>query len=106
MVDAKLLNALPRKAWLINVGRGSAVDESALVNALNAGLLAGAVLDVFREEPLPFEHPLWHTPNTFITSHTAAKNIPEDIARVFIDNYIHYLSGKPLLYQVDFSRGY
>lgn len=106
VVDAGFLSALPRKAWLVNIGRGSTVDESALVDALNCGSLAGAILDVFKEEPLPADHPLWHTPNTFITSHTAARNYLPDIAALFIENYKLFINGKPLLYQVDFEQSY
>jgi len=106
MVDAPFLAQLPRRAWLVNIGRGSTIDETALVNALSTGNLAGAVLDVFLEEPLPRGHPLWSTPNTFITSHTAARNNPADIAQVFIDNYKRYIQGEPLLYKIDFKLGY
>ncbi|MCU0486305.1 MAG: D-2-hydroxyacid dehydrogenase [Anaerolineales bacterium] len=106
IVDAALLAALPPHAWLVNIGRGSAIDDLALAEALHAGQLAGAVLDVFETEPLPPEHPLWHTPNTFITAHTAAINYPPDIAAVFINNYPRYLRGEPLLGLVDFNLGY
>lgn len=105
-VDAELLHALPTHAWLVNVGRGSTVDEGALVEALNRGRLGGAVLDVFQEEPLPPSHPLWRTPNTFITSHTAARNYPPDIANLFIENYRRYLSGEPLIGLVNLEEGY
>jgi phosphoglycerate dehydrogenase-like enzyme len=106
IVNARLLAALPQNALFINVGRGSAVDESALLDALNNDRLAGAVLDVFEQEPLPPEHPLWRAKNIFITSHTAAPSFPHDIARVFIENYLNYLDGKPLKYQVNFELGY
>jgi phosphoglycerate dehydrogenase-like enzyme len=105
-VDADFLSALPRKAWLVNIGRGSTVDEPSLVNALNDGTIAGVILDVFIEEPLPFEHPLWTTPNTFITFHTAARNYPPDIASIFIKNYKLFIRGETLLYQVSFEQGY
>jgi phosphoglycerate dehydrogenase-like enzyme len=91
---------------LINIGRGSTIDETALVNALNNAIIAGAVLDVLVEEPLPAENPLWSTPNTFITSHTAARNYPPDIASIFIENYKLLIQAKPLLYQVSFELGY
>jgi phosphoglycerate dehydrogenase-like enzyme len=106
LVDADLLARLPAHALLINAGRGSAVDEAALCNALRAGQLAGAVLDVFQQEPLPPEHPFWSTPNLLITSHTAGPSFPEEIARVFIENYQHYLAGEALKYRVDFTLGY
>jgi phosphoglycerate dehydrogenase-like enzyme len=105
-VDAPLLAALPRHALFVNPGRGGTVDEAALVSALKDGTIAGAVLDVFQQEPLPPDHVLWRTPNLLITSHTAALSAPEDIAPVFIDNYQRLLRGEPLRYQVDFERGY
>ena len=106
IVDANLLNALPPHAIFINVGRGNAVDESALINTLNEGKLAAAVLDVFEKEPLPEEHPFWTTPNLYMTFHTSAISYPEDITRLFLENYQLYMEGKPLKHQVDFERGY
>ena len=106
IIDEQVLSALPNHAIFINVGRGSAVDESALVEALETGAIAGSVLDVLGQEPLPAGHPLWFAPNTFITSHTSAPSFPQDIARLFIENYRLYAEGKPLKYVVDFERGY
>jgi phosphoglycerate dehydrogenase-like enzyme len=106
IVDVNLLNALPSHAVMINVGRGNAVDESALVEALTQGNIAGAVLDVTEQEPLPEDHPFWTTPNLLLTFHTSAISYPEDITKVFIENYLLYIEGKPLKYQVDFERGY
>ena len=80
LVDAALLRALPPRAVFVNPGRGGVVDEAALAAALEEGRLAGAVLDVFQEEPLPPDHVFWRTPNLLITSHTAALSDPEDIA--------------------------
>jgi phosphoglycerate dehydrogenase-like enzyme len=106
IINADLLATLPAHAILINVGRGSAVDEPALINALESDRLAMAVLDVFEQEPLPAGHPFWRTKNLFITSHTSAPSFPKDIARVFIENYRLFASGQSLQYQVDFERGY
>jgi len=106
IVDANLLNALPPHAIFINVGRGNAVDESALIEALNQNKIAGAVLDVFEQEPLPEDHPFWETPNLLLTFHTAAISYPEEIVKLFIENYLLYVKGQPLKYQVDFERGY
>jgi len=106
LVDRQLLAALPARALFVNPGRGSAVDEAALAGALSAGRLAGAVLDVFEQEPLPRDHVFWRTPNLRITSHTAALSFPEDIAPVFVDNYRRLVRGEPLKHQVDFDRGY
>ncbi|CAG0999415.1 glyoxylate/hydroxypyruvatereductase [Anaerolineales bacterium] len=106
IVGADLLNALPSHALFINVGRGQAVDESALIEALNQNKIAGAVLDVFEQEPLPAEHPFWTTPNLLMTFHTAGPSFAEDIAKIFIENYRLFVEGKPLKYRVDFERGY
>ena len=106
LVDRQLLAALPARALFVNPGRGSVVDEAALADALSAGRLAGAVLDVFEQEPLPRDHVFWRTPNLRITSHTAALSFPEDIAPVFVDNYRRLVRGEPLKHQVDFERGY
>jgi phosphoglycerate dehydrogenase-like enzyme len=106
LVDAALLAALPARAVFVNPGRGSVVDETALATALQSGRLAGAVLDVFEEEPLPADHIFWRTPNLVITSHTAALSVPDDIAPVFIGNYRRFVAGDPLQYQVDFEAEY
>jgi phosphoglycerate dehydrogenase-like enzyme len=105
-VDRELLDALPPRAVFINPGRGSSVDEAALGDALTAGRLAAAVLDVFQTEPLPADHPFWRMPNVIITSHTAALSAPPDIAPLFIDNYRRLLAGDPLKYRVSFEDGY
>jgi phosphoglycerate dehydrogenase-like enzyme len=106
IVDRTMIDALPRHALLVNAGRGPTLDETALIEALQEGRLRGAMLDVFTQEPLPPDHPFWETPNLFITSHTAAPSFPADAAGVFIENYRRFVSGRPLLYQVDFDRGY
>jgi phosphoglycerate dehydrogenase-like enzyme len=106
LVDAALLARLPAHALFFNVGRGATVDEAALLAVLKGGRLAGAVLDVFEQEPLPPGHPFWQTPNLWMTFHTSAPSIPADLVRLFVDNYRRYLSGQALLYQVDFERGY
>jgi phosphoglycerate dehydrogenase-like enzyme len=106
LVDAEMFAALPPHAMIVNAGRGDTVDSAALLEALEQQRLAAAVLDVFEEEPLPPEHPLWRTRGVFITSHTAAPSFPSDIAGVFVDNYRRYARGEPLRYQVDFDRGY
>jgi phosphoglycerate dehydrogenase-like enzyme len=106
LVDVHMLAALPSHAWLINIGRGSTLDEVALVEALNHGYIGGAVLDVFQQEPLPPDHPLWRSPNTFITAHVTAKNYLPDIAGLYRENYLRFLRGEPLRGQVDFELGY
>lgn len=106
IVNADFLSVLPAHAILVNVGRGNAIDEPALVAALNERKLAAAVLDVFTQEPLPAGHPFWTTPNLYMTFHTSAISYPDDISALFIENYALYLQGKPLKHVVDFEKGY
>ena len=106
IVDAAVLEALPPHALFFNVGRGASLDETALVEALSTGKIAGAVIDVTEQEPLPPEHVFWDTPNLLLTFHTSAPSFPSYIAGIFIENYRLFLKGKPLLHQVDFERGY
>ncbi len=106
IVNAELLRSLPPHALFINVGRGQAVDEAALAEVLAQNIIAGAILDVFEQEPLPKEHPFWTIPNLLMTFHTSGPSFPEDIAKIFFENYYLYIEGKPLKHQVDFKRGY
>lgn len=105
IVGRAVLAALPATAWLINVSRGSLVDEAALLEALRAGRLAGAVLDVFSEEPLPAEHPLWDAPNVTITPHVSGAT-PRFRDGLVLENVRRYLAGEPLLNPIDPERGY
>lgn len=106
LLDAGNLARLPRGAVFVNVGRSNVVDDSALVDALCEGRLAAAVLDVFDEEPLPADSPLWSAPNLRVTAHIAAVSHPALIVPIFVDNVRRYESGKPLEYVIDFDRGY
>lgn len=106
IINSSLFKAMKKDALFINVGRGSVVDESALIDALNRNEIAGAVLDVFEQEPLPQSHPFWNTPGVIITSHTAALSSPRDIAPLFIENYRRFVMNRPLKYQINFDRGY
>jgi phosphoglycerate dehydrogenase-like enzyme len=93
---------------LINIGRGSAVDELALAAALEARTIRGAALDVFQREPLPQDHPLWKQPNAVITPHMASDAVGWQLrlADVFSENLVRYRAGEPLLNQIDKTRGY
>jgi phosphoglycerate dehydrogenase-like enzyme len=106
LVDEVLLRALPEGAVFVSPGRGRVVDEQALACALRKGRLAAAILDVFNQEPLPSDHEFWSMPNVLITSHTAALNVPADLAALFAENYLRLRRGEPLLHQVDFELGY
>lgn len=105
-LNAKRLAALPPRAVLVNAGRGSAMEDAALVAALRNGQLAAAILDVTQPEPLPAEHPFWDAPNLTLTFHTSAPSFPEDLVGVFIDNYRRYQRGEALRFVVDFAAGY
>jgi phosphoglycerate dehydrogenase-like enzyme len=104
--DQAAFDAMKNSAVLINVGRGRVVSESSLIQALNAGKVRGAVLDVFEQEPLTSDNPLWDMDNVWITPHISAYSFAEDIVTIFMENYKRFKSGKPLLYTVDFNKGY
>jgi phosphoglycerate dehydrogenase-like enzyme len=106
LLDEAAFRAMRRGSYLLNVGRGNLIDEAALLDALGSGRIAGAVLDVFKEEPLPPESPLWRAPNLIVTAHMAADSRPRDVARIFIGNYNRFVAGRPLRFLVDFERGY
>jgi phosphoglycerate dehydrogenase-like enzyme len=92
----------------VNVGRGSTVDQQALVRALETGAIAGAALDVLEEEPLPEDDPLWAMPNVIVSPHMAgdAAGWREGVVELFVRNLERYLTGRPLLNVVDKTRGY
>ncbi len=109
LLGAKELDCLPRHAGLVNVGRGPIVDYAALAAKLHAGELAGAVLDVFPEEPLPPDSPLWAAPNVILSPHCAIDDGRVYVERcldIFFDNLRRYLAGRPLRNVVDVRLGY
>jgi phosphoglycerate dehydrogenase-like enzyme len=97
---------MKRTAFLVNIGRGKTTRLDDLVAALRAGEIAGAGLDVFEEEPLPAEHPLWTLPGVLITPHTAGygPHLDERRFEVLLDNARRFVSGRPLRNVVDKSR--
>jgi D-2-hydroxyacid dehydrogenase (NADP+) len=108
LMDRAAIAAMKPGAFLVNVARGSVVDEPALAEALAAGRLAGACLDVFAEEPLPPESPLWTFSNVVVTPHMAgaAADYEERFTDIFVDNLRRYARGEPLRNLVDLARGY
>ena len=106
LFDADRFAIMKPGAVLINVGRGTVVDEPALARALMDGELAGAVLDVFQQEPLSQDSSLWNAPGLMVTGHVAAHSRPADIAVIFRENYRRYCAGETLEYLIDFERGY
>jgi phosphoglycerate dehydrogenase-like enzyme len=108
MINADVLAAMKRTAYLINVGRGGVVDEPALVAALQNGTIAGAALDVFAQEPLPQSSPLWGMENVIISPHLAGNHLRynERAADLFAQNLERYLEKRDLLNRVSITRGY
>ncbi|MBY0502569.1 MAG: D-2-hydroxyacid dehydrogenase [Bryobacteraceae bacterium] len=100
--------AMKRSAVVLNVGRGTAINEAELIAALEAGTIAGAALDVFESEPLPASSPLWKMDNCFISPHTADNTHTwlDDSTQIFVDNFRRYAAGEPLRNIVDKQAGY
>ena len=108
LIGAAEIAKMKRGARLINVGRGSLLDETALVQALESGTLGGAALDVAATEPLPAESPLWKAPNLFITPHTSgvSDRLWDRQAAILIELLERWFDGRELFNRVDFARGY
>lgn len=108
LIGEEELKAMRPTAFLVDVSRGGVVDQAALITALRDGKIAGAALDVFEEEPLPAESPLWKLPNVFVTPHISGVTPEYDTRAVdlFVENTKRYLEGKPVFNQIDLSRGY
>jgi len=107
-VNAAMLALMKKGAWLLNFGRGALIVDADLVAAVTSGHLAGAVLDVFRTEPLPKEHPFWATPGITVLPHIGGGHPERDktVAKLFVDNLARFLDGKPLREVVDRQAGY
>jgi phosphoglycerate dehydrogenase-like enzyme len=108
MIGGEQLRHMKSTACLINVGRGPLIDETALAVALKNKRITGAALDVFEQEPLPSDSPLWDLDNLLITPHTAGmtEKLWERHYTLFSENLRRYLNHQPLLAQVDKQSGY
>jgi phosphoglycerate dehydrogenase-like enzyme len=108
MINAETLAMVKPGAWLINVARGRLIDERALLRALRDGELGGAVLDTFRDEPLPPMSSFYDLPNVIVTPHTAwsSGRVLDRSVELFCDNLRRFATGEPLLNVVDPSAGY
>ncbi|MGC1183568.1 MAG: D-2-hydroxyacid dehydrogenase [Candidatus Dormiibacterota bacterium] len=108
LISAEILAGMRPTAVLCNVGRGAVVDQTALLELLQAGRLAGAVLDVFAEEPLPAGHPLWTMENVVLSPHTAALSVHENrrIVELFCKNLNRLAADQPLLSSVNLREFY
>ena len=107
-INAERLGMMKPSAWLLNFGRGHLIKDDDLVAAVKAKKIAGAVLDVFRQEPLPADHPFWTTEGIIVLPHIGGPHPQRDkiVARLFVDNLGRFLDGKPLKEVVDRKAGY
>ncbi len=107
-INAERLAKMKPTAWLLNFGRGHLIEDDDLIAAVKAKTIAGAVLDVFRQEPLPAEHPFWKTDGILVLPHIGGPHPQRDrfVARLFVDNLGRFLDGAPLKEVVDRTAGY
>jgi phosphoglycerate dehydrogenase-like enzyme len=110
ILSAQRIALLPKDAYIVNVGRGSAIDEAALADALDSGRIAGAALDVFQTEPLQQDNRLWKTKNLLITPHVAGNMTlvytKDKNVQMFLEDLKNFTEGLPLHYLVDKKLGY
>jgi phosphoglycerate dehydrogenase-like enzyme len=107
-IDAERLSHMKPTAWLLNFGRGHLIDDAALIAAAGSKKIGGAILDVFRQEPLPSTHPFWTSEGIVVLPHIGGGHPKRDevVARLFVDNLGRFLDGKPLREMVDRAAGY
>jgi len=107
-INTERLGMMKPHAWLLNFGRGHLIKDDDLIAAVRAKKIAGAVLDVFRQEPLPAEHPFWSTEGILVLPHIGGPHPHRDrfVAKLFVDNLGRFLEGKPLKETVDRAAGY
>jgi glyoxylate/hydroxypyruvate reductase len=106
ILNRETFSKLPAGAAVVSAGRGRQVVETDLLEALDSGQIGGATLDVFRDEPLPQDHPFWEHPRVFMTPHIASMTVPETAVRAVVANIQRLQSGEALQHVVDLKRGY
>jgi glyoxylate/hydroxypyruvate reductase A len=106
ILDAGLFARLPRGAGLVNAGRGRQLVEADLLAALDSGQISAAVLDVFREEPLPSAHPFWRHPRIIVTPHVAAETHPPTATAIIAQAIDDFEAGRPVANVIDRDKGY
>jgi glyoxylate/hydroxypyruvate reductase A len=106
IINQRTISFLSKNAIIINPGRGTLIDEKALLKSLDDEKIAHATLDVFRQEPLPADHLFWRHPKITVTPHIASETRPSTASQVIATNIDRFEKGKPLLYQVNLDAGY
>lgn len=110
LISAERIAMMKKGTFIVNVGRGNCIDQDAVIDALNNGHLAGAALDVFREEPIPEKDPAWNTPGLLVTPHCSGKMTMaftrDTLVDTFCENLKRFHKGEPMLHVVDKSLGY
>ncbi|HOM67974.1 MAG TPA: NAD(P)-dependent oxidoreductase, partial [Brevefilum fermentans] len=108
ILNAHAFEVMKPSPYLINVGRGGLIDEPALIHAIKSKQIAGAALDVFEQEPLPAESPLWDLENVIISPHVSglSHHLPQETLDLFVENLKRYLEDLPLYNLVDQVQGY
>ena len=107
-INTERLGQMKPTAWLLNFGRGHLIADADLIEAVRSKRIAGAVLDVFRQEPLPAEHPFWGTEGIVVLPHIGGGHPQRDrvVARLFVENLGRFLDGQPMKEVVDRAAGY
>ena len=110
LISRERIAAMKQGSYIVNVGRGNSIDQDAVIDALNAGHLAGAALDVFRTEPVPENDPAWTTPGLLFTPHCSGKMTMaytrDTLVNTFCENLTRFCSGEPMVHVVDRDLGY
>ena len=110
LISAERIAMLKQGSFIVNVGRGNCIDQDAVIQALHDGHLAGAALDVFREEPIPADDPAWNTPGLLVTPHCSGKMTMaftrDTLVDTFCENLKRFYNGQPMLHVVDKTLGY
>ena len=106
ILDARSFSKMPPGSYVVNIGRGAHVIDADLIAALDSGQLAGAMLDVFEQEPLPMAHPFWRHPKIIVTPHVAAPTLASESEAQVVGNIGRLERGEPPLGLVDRRKGY
>jgi phosphoglycerate dehydrogenase-like enzyme len=106
LINSASLSTLPEGSIVVNIGRGNAIDDEALLSSLKERHVKAAVLDVFDQEPLPESHPYWLESNVYVTSHTAAPTMSRLVGQAMTNNLSRFIEGKPLIDVYEPTKGY